>query len=262
MRRSKICARPASGQAGPKLPPTTRKTFMKRQIGMLAGIALLVTAGAANADTITGSWSGAGISAATSPNTLLLFDSALPATGTFSVSTTPIIGGTHNGDLPESQFITVSPGSCLGSGCNAATATVSVTFGQIKDGLTVLSSGFTITGAYSANFGAQTDDVVWNSVSGATLFGAGGVPGFSFIPEQDGSHPGGLEFAFADGSNTVDLFVLNGADWNVVTDISAGVHAAAVPAPIVGAGLPGLIAGCFALLGLRQRRQKRLLGIA
>jgi hypothetical protein len=33
----------------------------------------------------------------------------------------------------------------------------------------------------------------------------------------------------------------------------------AVPGPIVGAGIPGLIAGCFGLLGLAHRRRRRQL---
>lgn len=241
---------------------------MKCKIGMLAGIALLVTAGVASADTISGSWSNTSINA-TSTGTFLFFDSATPTSGNFSVSTTPNANNPNKGEQPENTFITVNPGTCLGS-CSAATASVSVTMGAIFDGSTKLSNGFTLNGVWSGDYNSnpQTDDLIWTGVSGtgaplATVFGAGGVVGFSFIPDQDGTNLGGLEFSFLDGSKTVDLFVLNGADWNVVTDISAGINAAAVPGPIVGAGLPGVIAGCIALFGLqRRRRAHQALGLA
>ncbi len=193
---------------------------------LLAGASLLVLVGAAHADTITGTWSGTTVSSATSPHTTLFLDSGTPASGSFSVSTTPITGVTNHGDLPEAQFITVNPGSCTGSGCNAATANVSVTFGQIKDGSTVLSNGFTLYGVFSADYlsNPQTDALVWTSASIAdTSFLPGGVPGVTFINNQDGDAPGGLDFAFADGSNIVNLFILDGADWSVVTNISANV---------------------------------------
>jgi len=36
-------------------------------------------------------------------------------------------------------------------------------------------------------------------------------------------------------------------------------QAAAVPGPVVGAGVPGIVAGCFALIGLAKRRRQRQL---
>jgi len=220
---------------------------MTKLVGMmLAGASLLALGGVASADQITGSYSVSSLSV-TSPHTNLSGDS-LSYAGNFSVSTTPLATGTDKGDQPDSTFVTVNPGSCTGSGCTAATATFTVTFGQIKDGSTVLSNGFQITGVYSANYTALTDAVVWT--------GATGLPaGFSFIPMQDGATPHGLEFAFADGAKTIDLFVLDGADWSVQTDIAAGIAPLAVPGPVVGAGLPGIVAAFGLGLGWLKRRR-------
>jgi hypothetical protein len=228
---------------------------MKRLMGMLAGASLLVLAGnlAANADTITGSWTSS-LSAATSAHTSLTGDSLSNGTGSFSVSTTPIASGTDKGDQPDAAFVTVNPGSCSGTGCSDATATVTVTFGQIKDGSTVLSNGFTITGTFSADYKSnpQTDALVW---TGASIADTGLPGGFSYIPMQDGNTPAGLEFAFADGAKTIDLFVLDGADWSVQTDIAAGITPLAVPGPVVGAGLPGIVAAFGLGLGWLKRRR-------
>ena len=231
---------------------------MKRLL--FAATAVLAFTSAASADTISGSWSNATISAATSPNTFLFFDTALPTNGTFTVNTAATVGGVNNGRQPESTFLTVSPGGCTGSGCNAATANVSVTFGQIKDGTSVISNGFTLNGIYEANFHDQTDDVKWTGVTGlgggatASVFGPGGISGVSFIPMADGTGaPGGIDLSFAFGSETVNLYVLDGADWNVVTDISA-TAVAAVPEPSTWAmmilGFAGIV-----VMGAKRRRE-------
>lgn len=40
------------------------------------------------------------------------------------------------------------------------------------------------------------------------------------------------------------------------------INTAAVPAPIVGAGLPGLVAACGLMFGLARRRRKQVAGLA
>ena len=55
-----------------------------------------------------------------------------------------------------------------------------------------------------------------------------------------------------DPNATVNLF--DAAPTNQV--LAQGVDIAAVPGPVAGAGLPGLIAGCFGLAGLARRRRK------
>ena len=139
---------------------------------------------------------------------------------------------------------------------------MTATFGQIKDGSFVLSNGFTLTGTFGANYNNQTDFVTWNSVSVSdTAFGPGGVPGVTFIPMQDGGAPGGLDLAFADGANTVNLFILDGADWNVVTDISANLQVAAVPEPSTWAMM--LLGFCgISFMTIRRRREGRAFRLA
>jgi hypothetical protein len=58
------------------------------------------------------------------------------------------------------------------------------------------------------------------------------------------------------GSYFLDVAGIGGGTAGYGGDLT--VRALAVPGPVVGAGLPGLIAGLFAMLGLGRRRKQRL----
>ena len=78
------------------------------------------------------------------------------------------------------------------------------------------------------------------------------------------------------GGNDIELGAFNlpslfnaSVDFHIVTNgtgeanLGGALSAAPVPGPIVGAGIPGLVAGCLALLGLAEHRRRRhSLGVA
>ena len=146
----------------------------------------------------------------------------------------------------RSLFLTVDPGICY-LNCNPTHGTITVTFSN----LTVNGhnfGGFTETGLYTANYSNQTDSVVW---AGATAQSGFGV-------DQDGSTPLVFTDLLNGGSFGILKFnLVDGADWNVQTWAEASLQAAPVPAPIVGAGIPGIIAACSFMLGLGKYRRRR-----
>ena len=101
-----------------------------------------------------------------------------------------------------------------------------------------------------------------------SLTGTGGVLFHVTALEADGSF---ANFNFAatlkSGQNGFDFTAINGERiWDMdivgsnITDFEhyrIDVAPAAVPGPVVGAGLPGLIAACFGLAGLARARRRR-----
>jgi hypothetical protein len=96
---------------------------------------------------------------------------------------------------------------------------------------------------------------------------------FQFLIDADGPGPGGFvqlgsNINFGSGFptftlptftdlGTSDLFrIVNGGFGNTAGQIT-GISLFAVPNPIVGAGLPGLLAACGALLIFARRRHRR-----
>jgi hypothetical protein len=96
---------------------------------------------------------------------------------------------------------------------------------------------------------------------------------FQFLIDADGPGPGGFvqlggNLNFGSGFPTLtlptftdlgtsDFFrIVNGGTGNTAGQITA-LSLLAVPGPIIGAGLPGLLAACAALMLFARRRQRR-----
>lgn len=97
---------------------------------------------------------------------------------------------------------------------------------------------------------------------------------FQFLIDTDGAGPGGFvqlggNLIFGSGFptftlptftniGTTDFFkIVNGGFGNTAGQIT-GISLFAVPGPIIGAGLPGLLAASLALLLFARRRQRRI----
>ncbi len=136
------------------------------------------------------------------------------------------------------MFITADPGTCF-TGCNNVSGTITVTFTNLKlNGTSIGNPSYTETGIYNADYATQTDSVDWT--------GAVAMSGFPL--DQDGVAP--LVYTLA--LPGVDLFLTDGADWDVQTRVAASL---VDPTPLP-ATLP-LFAGGLGVLGLITRRRKR-----
>ena len=82
----------------------------------------------------------------------------------------------------------------------------------------------------------------------------------------NGNQQNGFDFSVKNGEVITDIDLFLGAT-GMINDFehyridAAPIPTVAVPGPMVGAGLPGLVAACMTMLGFNWRRRRRNLGV-
>jgi hypothetical protein len=201
---------------------------MKMQALLTAVVTMvLMSAGAASADTITGNYTvsatGSGSYTGNKPG----LSDDLPGTFSRAVSGTTV----------TTNFFTAAPtGSCGGTwnicgGTNIDTGPITVTFTNLKDG-SYTASNVTVYGTYEANYNNTTDYIDWT----------GAVSGVLTVAVD-----------FSNGA-VVDLLFYNQSDWDITPKIGFVDGPTATPLPpalaLFGGGL-----GMMGMLGWRRKRK-------
>jgi hypothetical protein len=152
---------------------------------------------------------------------------------------TPALGVAYtysNGGYPGSlSFISSSPGGATGS--NTRTSVFQVTFN--------LDAASIISGVWAADNGAA----VYNNGSFVL-----GLETAGNSPASNWNSLHAFQFAGVAGANVLNFYITDGGPPSGFGFDVQSVVAAAVPGPIVGAGLPGLLMALAGLVALRRRR--------
>lgn len=107
-----------------------------------------------------------------------------------------------------------------------------------------LDAATTISGTWAADNGA----VVYNTVGNVSSF-AFGLETTNNDPASNYNTPHGFSFLGQVGLNTLNFFVTDGGGPSAFA-----VNVSAVPGPILGAGLPGLVMAIGGFVAMRRRR--------
>jgi hypothetical protein len=219
--------------------------FMSRIGGVLLG-ALFLGAGSLAAQAATVVW-----------------DTGEGASGGIDTHYT-VLGFTDNGpNNSNAAFFSAAPSyTAAGSG-----TAYTYSNGGYPGGLTFISSspggntGAPRTTVFQVQFQLDAPSAVsgvWAADNGAVLYANGsfafGLQTAGNGPDTNWSTPHAFEFMGIAGLNTLNFFVTDADQPSGFAFDVQSVVAAAVPGPIVGAGLPGLLMALGGLLVLRRRR--------
>lgn len=213
-----------------------------------AALALSMLAGVANAVTVTIAFQSAGVNGGVPTVVGSAINDAAVAVGSYGTFTTNIVSGQSN---PPNVF-----GDVLSSTANSISSTTAGT-------LTIYITAQDITGPVgSLTFiSSLTSNILpagW-SVTETTMVDTsnglfGGTTLASHVFNTAGTSQGINSFDVGAGPYSVTgiyTIVASGAGTALST-----INMSAVPGPIMGAGLPGLLLACGGLLALARRRRR------